>query len=55
MPPPCRGATPFATEAVHTARATGCIGMLVVRMDSAFDSAAAYGAVRAAGRAFRSP
>ena len=48
----CRGAASFATEAVHTARATGCTGALVVRMDSAFYSAAACGAVRAAGAFF---
>jgi hypothetical protein len=47
-----RGAAPFATEAVHTARATGCTGTIVVRMDSAFYSAAACGAVRAAGAFF---
>ena len=47
-----RGAASFATEAVHTARATGCTGTLVVRMDSAFYSAAACGAVCAAGAFF---
>jgi hypothetical protein len=47
-----RGAASFATEAVHTARATGCTGRLVVRMDSAFYSAAACGAVRRAGAYF---
>jgi Transposase DDE domain group 1 len=47
-----RGAASFATEAVHTARATGCTGTLVVRMDSAFYSAAVCGAVRAAGAFF---
>ena len=41
-----RGAAPFATEAVRTARATGCTGTIVARMDSAFYSAAACGAVR---------
>ena len=40
------------TEAVSTARAAGCTGTLVVRMDSAFYSAAACGAVRAAGAFF---
>jgi hypothetical protein len=49
-----RGAASFATEAVHTARATGCTGRLVVRMDSAFYSAAACGAVRRAGAYFSS-
>ncbi|HYA51140.1 MAG TPA: IS1380 family transposase [Streptosporangiaceae bacterium] len=47
-----RGAAPFVTEAVHTARATGCTGTVVVRMDSAFYSAAACGAVRRAGAFF---
>jgi DDE family transposase len=47
-----RGAAPFATEAVHTARTTGCTGTIVVRMDSAFYSAAACSAVRAAGAFF---
>ena len=47
-----RGAASFATQAVHTARATGCTGTLVVRADSAFYSAAFTGAVRAAGAFF---
>jgi hypothetical protein len=47
-----RGAASFATGAVHTARATGCTGTLVVRADSAFYSAAFTGAVRAAGAFF---
>jgi hypothetical protein len=47
-----RGAASFATDAVHTARATGCTGTIAVRMDSAFYSAAACGAVRAAGAFF---
>jgi DDE family transposase len=47
-----RGAAGFATRAVHTARATGCTGTLVVRGDSAFYSAAFTGAVRAAGAFF---
>ena len=46
-----RGAASFATEAVATARATGCTGTLVVRADSAFYSAAFTGAIRRA-RAF---
>jgi hypothetical protein len=44
-----RGAASFAAEAVRAARATGCGGMLVVRADSAFYSAAFARAVRAAG------
>jgi Transposase DDE domain group 1 len=47
-----RGAASFATEAVHTARATGCTGTLVVRADSAFYSATFTAAVRAAGAFF---
>jgi hypothetical protein len=47
-----RGAASFATESVHTARATGCTGTLVTRGDSAFYSAAFTGAVRRAGAFF---
>ena len=47
-----RGAASFATEAVHTARATGCTGTLMVRADSAFYSATFTSAVRAAGAFF---
>jgi DDE family transposase len=47
-----RGAASFATQAVRTARTTGCTGTLVVRADSAFYSAAFTGAVRAAGAFF---
>jgi hypothetical protein len=47
-----RGAASFATEAAATARAAGCSGILVVRADSAFYSAAFTGAVRAAGAFF---
>jgi Transposase DDE domain group 1 len=47
-----RGAASLATEAVATARATGCSGTIVVRADSAFYSAAFTGAVRAAGAFF---
>jgi hypothetical protein len=47
-----RGAASFATEAVHTARGTGCTGIVLVRADSAFYSAAFTGAVRAAGARF---
>jgi Transposase DDE domain group 1 len=47
-----RGAASFATEAVGTARATGCTGTLVARADSAFYSASFTGAVRAAGAFF---
>jgi len=47
-----RGAASFAAEAVGAAHATGCTGILVVRADSAFYSAAFTGAVRAAGAFF---
>ena len=47
-----RGAASFATESVGTARAAGCTGTLVVRMDSAFYSAAVCSAVRRAGACF---
>ena len=47
-----RGAASFATEAVGTARATGCSGTIVARADCAFYSAAFTGAVRAAGAFF---
>ncbi len=47
-----RGAASLATEAVATARATGCTGTVVVRADSAFYSAAFTGAVRRAGAFF---
>jgi hypothetical protein len=47
-----RGAASFATEAVLAARATGCSGIVVVRADSAFYSAAFAGAVRRAGACF---
>ncbi len=47
-----RGAASLATEAVATARSTGCTGTLVVRADSAFYSAAFTGAVRRAGAFF---
>jgi Transposase DDE domain group 1 len=47
-----RGAASFVAESVGTARATGCTGTIVVRMDSAFYSAAACGAARAAGAFF---
>jgi hypothetical protein len=47
-----RGAARFATEAIGTARATGCTGTLIVRADSAYYSAAFCGAVRRAGARF---
>jgi len=47
-----RGAASFVAESVGTARAAGCTGTIVVRMDSAFYSAAACGAARRAGAFF---
>jgi len=47
-----RGAASFAAGSVSTARAAGCTGTIVVRMDSAFYSLSACGAVRAAGAFF---
>ena len=47
-----RGAASFATASVATARAAGCTGILVVRADSAFCSAAFTSAVRRAGAFF---
>jgi DDE family transposase len=47
-----RGAASLVTESVRTARAAGCTGTIVARMDSAFYSAAACGAVRRAGAFF---
>jgi hypothetical protein len=47
-----RGAAPFAAEAVAAARETGCSGLVIVRADSAYYSAAFCGAVRRAGARF---
>ena len=47
-----RGAASMAAQAIGTARACGCAGTIVVRMDSAFYSAAVTGAVRRAGAFF---
>jgi hypothetical protein len=47
-----RGAASLITEAIGTARDTGCSGRLVVRMDSAYYSSAAVWAVRRAGAYF---
>ena len=47
-----RGAASLITEAVCTARAAGCTGTLVVRMDSAFYGAPAAQAARNAGAFF---
>jgi hypothetical protein len=47
-----RGAASMVTEAVGTARAAGCTGTLLVRMDSAFYGAPAIWAARRAGAHF---
>jgi hypothetical protein len=47
-----RGAASMITEAAGTARAAGCTGTLVVRMDSAFYGAPAVSAARKAGAYF---
>jgi hypothetical protein len=47
-----RGAASMITEAVATARAAGCAGTIVVRMDSAFYGAPACWAARRAGARF---
>jgi DDE family transposase len=47
-----RGAAGFAAEATGAARAIGCTGLIVVRADSAYYSAAFCGAVRRAGARF---
>jgi Transposase DDE domain group 1 len=49
-----RGVASFATEAIATARSAGCSGLIVVRADSAYYSAAFCGAVRRAGPGSRS-
>jgi Transposase DDE domain group 1 len=47
-----RGAASMVTEAVTTARAAGCAGTIVVRMDSAFYGAPACSAARGARACF---
>jgi hypothetical protein len=47
-----RGAASFAAEAVRSARAAGCSGIMIARADSAFYSAAFTHAVRRAGAFF---
>ena len=47
-----RGAASLITEAVGAAREAGCGGTIVVRMDSAYYSAAAVHAIRRAGACF---
>jgi Transposase DDE domain group 1 len=47
-----RGAARFAAEAIGIARAAGCGGLLIVRADSSYYSAAFCGAIRRAGARF---
>ena len=47
-----RGAASLAAQAITTARACGCTGTIVVRMDSAFYNAAVIGAIRGNGARF---
>jgi hypothetical protein len=47
-----RGAASLAAQAITTARDCGCTGTIVVRMDSAYYSAAVIGAVRGSGARF---
>jgi hypothetical protein len=44
-----RGAASMAAQAIGTARACGCTGQIIVRMDSAFYNAAVIGAIRGQG------
>jgi hypothetical protein len=46
------GAASLAVQAIGTARACGCTGLLIVRLDSAYYNAAVTGAVRRAGARF---
>ena len=47
-----RGAARFAAEAIAAAREAGCSGLIIVRADSAYYSAAFCGAARRAGARF---
>jgi hypothetical protein len=47
-----RGAASLAARAIGTARACGCTGTLIVRLDSAFYNAAVTGAIRRGGARF---
>jgi hypothetical protein len=47
-----RGAASLAARAITTARACGCTGTIVVRLDSAFYNAAVIGAIRRNGAHF---
>ena len=47
-----RGAASMAAQAIGTARACGCTGTIIVRLDSAFYNAAVIGAIRRGGARF---
>jgi Transposase DDE domain group 1 len=47
-----RGAASLARQAIGTARACGCTGLIVVRLDSGYYSAAVISAIRSAGARF---
>ena len=47
-----RGAAGFAAEAITTARESGCTGLIVVRMDSAYYAGKVIAAIRRAGALF---
>jgi hypothetical protein len=47
-----RGAASLAKEAIGTARACGCTGLIIVRLDSGYYSAAVISAIRSAGARF---
>jgi hypothetical protein len=47
-----RGAASLVKEAIGTARACGCTGLIIVRLDSGFYSAAVISAIRSAGARF---
>jgi hypothetical protein len=47
-----RGAASLATQAISTARACGCAGTIIVRMDSAYYNAAVIAAIRGQGARF---
>jgi hypothetical protein len=47
-----RGAASLAARAIGTARACGCTGTIIVRLDSAFYNAAVTGAIRRGGARF---
>jgi DDE family transposase len=47
-----RGAASLAVQAIGTARACGCTGTIIVRLDSAYYNGAVTGAIRRAGARF---